>query len=64
MPRRSMLLLLWALYLTGVIEPGNFWWSLRRGGTFVRRPDVPKTEAESMKYSYGMFFKLRDRGTS
>lgn len=60
MPRWKMLLMLWAMMIAGVVEPGNFWWSLRRGGTFVRKPLVAKTGAESMKYSYGMFFKLKD----
>jgi hypothetical protein len=59
MRRSTMLLLLWALRLCFVIEMGNFWWSLRRGATFVRTPYVRKTEAESTKYTYGMFFKLR-----
>ena len=52
--------LLWGLYVGGVIEKGYFLWSLRRGGTFVRRPGVAKTEAESsVSYSYGFLFKLR-----
>lgn len=57
----QFVLLLWALRLCYVIEMGCFWWSLRRGATFVRVPDHPKTEDESMKYTYGMFFKLRQR---
>lgn len=53
--------LLWGLYVGGAIEKGNFWWSLRRGGTFVRRRGVKKTAKEaSVKYTYGMFFKMRD----
>ena len=60
-PRRrwKMFLLLFALYINGDIEMGNFWWSVRRGGTFVRLPGVPKPEAENLTYSYGMFFKIR-----
>lgn len=61
MPRWKMFILLAALRFTGVIEQGNFWWSLRRGGTFVRRPEVLKPEAEAGHYSYGMFFKLRSK---
>lgn len=58
--RWRMFVLLWGLYVGGVIEFGNFWWSLRRGGTFVRRVGVRKTESEAaVKYSYGMFRKLR-----
>ena len=61
MSRVRMMVLLWALKVAGVLEMGSFWWSLRRGATFVRVPDHPKTEDESMKYTYGMFFKLRQR---
>lgn len=32
-----------ALYSAGVIERGFFWWSLRRGQNFARRPGVFKT---------------------
>ncbi len=60
--RWRMFVLLWGLYVGGVIEFGNFWWSLRRGGTFVRRPNIKKTESEAaVKYTYGMFFKLRSK---
>lgn len=61
MSRTKMMFMLWALKLAGVIEMGFFWWCLRRGGTFVRIPSVRKTEAESMKYTYGMFLKMRPR---
>jgi hypothetical protein len=48
------------LYLGGAIEKGYFVWSLRRGGNFVRRPGVVKTTAEeNVKYTHGMFFRLR-----
>lgn len=51
--------LLWGLYVGGVIERGYFLWSLRRGGTFVRREGVEKTAAEgSVSYTYGLLFKL------
>lgn len=60
--RWRMFVLLWGLYLTGNIEKGYFLWSLRRGGTFVRRPGVKKTtEEEKVKYTHGFFFKLRER---
>jgi len=59
MSRFRMLVLVWAMYFAGILEMGNWWWTLRRGGTFVRIPEVQKTEAESVKYTYGMFFKLR-----
>lgn len=62
MSRLRMIFLLWALRVAGVIEQGNWWWSLRRGGTFVRVPGVQKTPEEDTHYTYGMFFKLRDRG--
>lgn len=60
--RWRLFFLLWGLYVGGAIEKGNFWWSLRRGGTFVRRRGVWKTAREaSVKYTYGMFFKMRTR---
>lgn len=60
--RWRMIILLWGLYVGGVIEFGNFWWSLRRGGTFVRRKGVEKTAEEAaVTYTYGMFFKLRGK---
>lgn len=62
MKRWRMMIMLFGLYVGGVLEMGSFWWSLRRGATFVRTPDHPKTASESMKYTYGMFFKLR-KGT-
>lgn len=58
-----VVVLLWALRIAKVIEQGFFWWSLRRGATFARRPGVGKNPAEKAShYSYGMFFKLRNRG--
>lgn len=59
MSRFKMFVMLAALRYAGVIEMGNFWWSLRRGGTFVRRRYVRKPESENLPYTYGMFFKLR-----
>lgn len=59
MSRIRMFVMLAALRIAGVIEPGFFWWSLRRGATFVRPPGVEKTEWETTHYTYGMFFKLR-----
>lgn len=61
MSRFRMLVLLAALRFAGVIEMGNFWWSLRRGATFVRLPGTTKPPSENLTYSYGMFFKLRPR---
>lgn len=58
MRRWKMFFILFALCVGGVIEMGNFWWSLRRGGTFVRRPGTRKPESEQLRYSYGMFFRL------
>lgn len=60
MPRWRMMFMLFGLYCAGVLEMGNFWWSFRRGATFVRTQDVQKTEAESGKYTYGMFLKLKE----
>lgn len=54
-------LLLIGLRAAGVIEQGNFWWSLRRGGMFVRRPRVRKTPDEELTYTYGMFFPLKKK---
>ncbi len=54
-------ILLIGLRVAGVIEQGNFWWALRRGGTFVRRPILRKTKDEELTYTYGMFFKLREK---
>lgn len=38
-------LLMVALYLAKVIEPGNFWWSMRRGSNFVR-PEGQRKDAD------------------
>lgn len=60
--RWRLVILLWGLYVGGVIEKGYFLWSLRRGGTFVRRPGVPKTAEEAaVSYSYGFLFKTRSK---
>lgn len=42
MPRVKMWAILAALRWAGVIESGFFWWSLRRGGTFVRPVGITK----------------------
>lgn len=42
--RWRMLVLLVGLRLTGNIERGFFWWSVRRGATFVRPEGVRKVE--------------------
>lgn len=60
--RWRLFVLLWGLYVGGAIEKGYFLWSLRRGGTFVRRPGVRKTAEEaSVTYTYGLLFKLRGK---
>lgn len=60
--RWRMYALLIGLYLAQQIEFGFLVWSIRRGGTFVRREGVEKTPDEAaVKYTYGMFFKLRKR---
>ncbi len=58
--RWRLFFMLWGLYVGGAIEKGYFLWSLRRGGTFVRRPGVVKTAEEAqVSYTYGFLFKLR-----
>ena len=59
MSRFRMFVMLAGLRFAGVIEMGNFWWSLRRGATFVRPGWVEKKPDENLTYSYGMFFKIR-----
>lgn len=61
MRRAKMFFILFALYVGGVIEMGNFWWSLRRGATFARIPGTVKPPEEHLEYSYGMFFKMRKK---
>lgn len=57
--RWRWLALMVGLYLGGAIEQGYFWWSLRRGGNFVRRPGVKKeSSSEKVVYTHGMFRKL------
>lgn len=53
--------LMCALRLANVIEPGYFMWSLRRGQNFARLPGVVKQGNEKGYYSYGWFFKKRTR---
>ena len=58
--RWRMYVLLFGLYIGGVIEYGHLVWSIRRGGTFMRLPWIKKTPEEAaVKYSYGMFRKLK-----
>lgn len=58
--RWRLFFMLWGLYVGGAIEKGYFLWSLRRGGTFVRRPGVRKTtEEEKVTYSYGFLLPMR-----
>lgn len=52
-------LLMSALKYAGVIELGHYVWSIRRGANFVRLPGAEKTEAESVKPTYGWFWKLK-----
>ena len=61
MKRWRMFIMLWGLRVAGVIEQGNFWWAIRRGGTFVRKPGIRKTDSEQLRYSYGMFFKIKEK---
>jgi hypothetical protein len=42
--RARMFLLLLGLRATGNLERGTFWWSIRRGATFVRPPGVYKSK--------------------
>lgn len=59
MPRRKLFALVLVLWYCGVIEMGHAVWTLRRGASFVRIPGLDKTEAESVKPTYGWFFKLK-----
>jgi len=46
-----------------VIEKGTFAWSLRRGGNYVRKPGVGKTEVEPqerLKYGWVLPKKKSD----
>lgn len=52
------LALMIGLYLGGAVEQGYFWWSMRRGANFMRRPGVLKTEREEVVYTHGMFRTL------
>lgn len=60
-PRWKMWVLLAVLRICFIVEMGNFWWSIRRGATFVRKPGVQKPSTEHLRYSYGMFFRLRTK---
>jgi len=61
-PTWRWIILMWGLYVGRVVEKGYVIWSIRRGGNFVRRRNVHKTtEEEQVKYSYGMFFRLRKK---
>lgn len=51
--------MLTGLYLAGVIEMGFWVWSLRRKGTFVRKPGIKKTDSENTKSEYGWVRKYR-----
>lgn len=63
--RWRMFLLLFAMRQAGMIEKGFFLWSLRRGGTFVRKPGVKKTPDEFIRAEtppkFGVLWKLRRR---
>lgn len=50
MPWWRYVILLYGLRQAGVIERGFFWWSLRRGATFVRRPGVRKRPTDRRRY--------------
>jgi hypothetical protein len=54
--------LMCALRFAGVIEKGYFAWGIRRWGNFVRVPGLKKkSNEEATYYSYGWFFKLREK---
>lgn len=54
--------LMLALWFSGSVEMGYAVWSLRRGGNFVRMPEIEKQPgAETDKPEYGWFFKIKDQ---
>lgn len=58
-PRRKFVVLMLALWYSGVVELGFAVWSLRRMGNFVRLPGVTKQPGrETNKPEYGWIFKL------
>lgn len=62
MSRTRFTVLMLALWFSGAVEMGYAVWSLRRGGNFVRLPEIEKQPgAETDKPEYGWFFKIKDR---
>lgn len=63
LPYWRWLVLMIGLRVGGVIEGGFFWWSLRRGGNFVRPQGVRKTPDEQIRAEapprYGMFRRIK-----
>lgn len=61
MPTWKWVILMTALWISGVVEKEFFWWSLRRGGNFVRVPEVRKdVDSESSPHTFGYFFRKKD----
>ena len=46
MPWWRYVVMLTGMRIAGVIEPGFYWWSLRRGATYVRTPWTKKRSEE------------------
>lgn len=44
--RWRWIVLMWGLYMGGVIQKGYFWWSIRRGANFARTPWAKKGDDE------------------
>lgn len=55
------IVLMFALRIANVIEPGYFLWSLRRGHNQLRYPGGKKTKSEEGTYTHGWLFKKRTR---
>lgn len=62
MSKWRWLVLMFGLYVSGVVELGYFVWSLRRGANFVRIDGVRKQgERETAKPTHGWFFRLKEK---
>lgn len=59
--RLRWLLFMFGCKQVGLIENGFFWWSIRRGGNFVRPTGIEKTSEENLRSeaTYGMFRKIK-----
>jgi len=59
--KHRWVVLMLALWYSGVVEMGYAVWALRRGANFVRLPHVKKQPgAETDKPEYGWLFKIKD----